>query len=86
MKKAPAKTILDGKGVERVLSRLTHEILEKNKGAGEIVLVGIASGGIRFPAWIRRKILSIEGVEVPRDSSTSPCTATTSRRRGTRRV
>jgi pyrimidine operon attenuation protein/uracil phosphoribosyltransferase len=47
MKKADAKTILDGKGVERVLSRLTHEILEKNKGASENVLVGIAPEGFR---------------------------------------
>ena len=65
MKKPPAKTILDGKGVERVLSRLTHEILEKNRGAEEIVLVGIASGGIPLSRVIRKKILSIEGVEVP---------------------
>jgi len=49
MKKTGMKTLLDGKGVERVLSRLTHEIIEKNKGAGQIVLVGIASGGSRFP-------------------------------------
>ncbi|GAB4231202.1 MAG: bifunctional pyr operon transcriptional regulator/uracil phosphoribosyltransferase PyrR [Deltaproteobacteria bacterium] len=65
MKKTAVKTLLDGKGVERVLSRLTHEILEKNKGAGEIVLVGIASGGIPLSDAIRRKILVIEGVEVP---------------------
>jgi pyrimidine operon attenuation protein/uracil phosphoribosyltransferase len=65
MKKVAAKTILDGKGVERVLSRLTHEILEKNKGASEIVLVGIASGGIPLSRVIRKKIQAIEGVEVP---------------------
>ena len=65
MKKIGIKTLLDGKGVERVLSRLTHEIIEKNKGAGEIVLVGIASGGIPLSQVIRRKIHVIEGVEVP---------------------
>ena len=65
MKKGAAKTILDGKGVERVLSRLTHEILEKNRGATEIVLVGIASGGVPLSRVIRRKIQAIEGVEVP---------------------
>jgi len=48
-KKNRNEDLLDGKGVERVLSRLTHEIIEKNKGAGQIVLVGIASGGSRFP-------------------------------------
>ena len=65
MKKPGAKIILDGKGVERVLSRLTHEILEKNKGASDIVLIGIASGGIPLSRVIRKKILAIEGIEVP---------------------
>jgi pyrimidine operon attenuation protein/uracil phosphoribosyltransferase len=65
MKKTSMKTLLDGKGVERVLSRLTHEIIEKNKGAGQIVLVGIASGGIPLSQVIRRKIQVIEGVDVP---------------------
>jgi len=65
MKKTGTKTLLDGKGVERVLSRLTHEIIEKNKGAGQIVLVGIASGGIPLSEVIRRKIQVIEGLDVP---------------------
>ncbi len=65
MKSAGTKILLDGKGVERVLSRLTHEVIEKNKGAGEIVLVGIASGGVPLSDVIRRKIRVIEGVDVP---------------------
>jgi pyrimidine operon attenuation protein / uracil phosphoribosyltransferase len=65
MKKTGMKSLLDGKGVERVLSRLTHEIIEKNKGAGQIVLVGIASGGIPLSQVIRGKIQVIEGVDVP---------------------
>jgi pyrimidine operon attenuation protein/uracil phosphoribosyltransferase len=65
MKKSGMKTILDGKGVERALSRLTHEILEKNKGAAEIVLVGVALGGVPLSQVIRRNILAIEGMEVP---------------------
>ena len=65
LKKPGMKTLLDGKGVERVLSRLTHEIIEKNKGAGQIVLVGIASGGIPLSQVIRGKIRVIEGVDVP---------------------
>lgn len=65
MKKTGMKTLMDGKGVDRVLSRLTHEIIEKNKGAGQIVLVGIASGGIPLSQVIRGKIQVIEGVDVP---------------------
>jgi len=65
MKKSAKKLILDTKGMDRVLSRLTHEILEKNKGAEEIVLVGICSGGVPLSRVIQGKIRSIEGVEVP---------------------
>jgi pyrimidine operon attenuation protein/uracil phosphoribosyltransferase len=65
MKKIGKKVILDTKGVDRVLSRLTHEILEKNKGAEELVLVGICSGGVPLSRVIQGKIRSIEGVEVP---------------------
>jgi len=59
------KIILDGKGVERVLTRLTHEILERNKGASDIVLVGVAQGGVPLSDVIRRNIKNIEGIEVP---------------------
>lgn len=65
MKKGGKKLILDAKGMDRVISRLTHEILEKNKGAEEIALVGICSGGVPLSRTIQRKIRSIEGVEVP---------------------
>jgi pyrimidine operon attenuation protein/uracil phosphoribosyltransferase len=65
MKKTGEKTILDGKGVERVLTRLTHEILEKNRGASDIVLVGVALGGVPLSKAIRRIIKAIEGIEVP---------------------
>jgi pyrimidine operon attenuation protein/uracil phosphoribosyltransferase len=65
MKKTARKIILDAKGMERVLSRLTHEILEKNKGAEDLVLVGIWSGGVPLSKFIQEKIRSIEEQEVP---------------------
>lgn len=65
MIKGATKVILDAKGMDRVLSRLTHEILEKNKGAEGIVLIGICSGGVPLSRTIQEKIRSIEGVEVP---------------------
>ena len=40
-------------------------LIEKNKGAGQIVLVGLASGGIPLSQVIRRKIQVIEGVDGP---------------------
>ena len=65
MKRGEKKMILDAKGVDRVVSRLTHEILEKNKGADEIALVGICSGGVPLSRSIQKRIRSIEGVDVP---------------------
>jgi len=65
MRKTGEKVILDAKGVERVLTRLTHEILEKNRGASDIVLVGVALGGVPLSKAIQRNIKTIEGVDVP---------------------
>ncbi len=65
MKKLGKKVILDAKGMDRVLSRVTHEILEKNRGAEDIALVGICSGGVPLSRKIQEKIRAIEGVEVP---------------------
>jgi pyrimidine operon attenuation protein/uracil phosphoribosyltransferase len=65
MKKTGRKVILDAKGMDRMLSRVTHEILEKNRGAEEIALVGICSGGVPLSRRIQEKIRAIEGVEVP---------------------
>ena len=65
MGKTGEKVILDGNLIERVLTRLTHEILEKNKGASDIVLVGVAQGGVPMCDAIRQNIKSIEGIEVP---------------------
>ena len=40
--------ILDGTGVKRALTRIAHEVLEKNKGVEGLVLVGIRTGGVHL--------------------------------------
>ena len=57
--------ILDKAGIERALTRIAHEILEKNKGAKELVLVGIQRGGVHIAKRLAAKIKQIEGVEPP---------------------
>jgi pyrimidine operon attenuation protein/uracil phosphoribosyltransferase len=57
--------ILDGPGIGRALTRIAHEILERNKGTGGVVLVGLRSRGIELARRLSRKIKEIEGVEVP---------------------
>ena len=57
--------ILDNAGIDRALTRIAHEILEKNKGAKELVLVGIQRGGVHIAKRLAAKIRQIEGVEPP---------------------
>jgi pyrimidine operon attenuation protein/uracil phosphoribosyltransferase len=57
--------ILDKAGIDRVLTRISHEILEKNKGAKDLILVGIQRGGVHIANRLAAKIKEIEGVEPP---------------------
>ncbi len=57
--------ILDKTGIDRAMTRIAHEILEKNKGAKELVLVGIQRGGVHLAKRLAAKIREIEGVELP---------------------
>lgn len=59
------KQIMDDKGMDRALSRVAHEIMEKNGGTDNLVLLGIPTRGSYLAERISAKILSIEGVEVP---------------------
>lgn len=56
------KTVLmDGTGIKRALTRIAHEILERNSGVSDIVLVGIRSGGAFLANGIADQIAVIEG-------------------------
>lgn len=57
--------ILDKSGIDRAMTRIAHEILEKNKGAKEVVLVGIQRGGVHLANRLAFKIKAIEGVVPP---------------------
>ena len=57
--------ILDKAGIDRALTRIAHEILEKNKGAKGLVLVGIQRGGVHLAKRLASRIKEIEGVEPP---------------------
>ncbi len=57
--------ILDKAGIDRALTRIAHEILEKNKGPKELVLVGIQRGGVHLAKRLAAKVREIEGIEPP---------------------
>jgi len=57
--------ILDEPAMNRALTRIAHEILEKNKGAKQLVLVGIKTRGVPLTKRLQEKIKQIEGDSVP---------------------
>ena len=59
------KIVMDAEGIDRSLTRIAYEILEKNKGGEELVLVGIRTGGVFLAERLRRKISETEGREIP---------------------
>lgn len=57
--------ILDEKGISRSLIRISHEIIEKNKGVENIAVVGIKTRGIPLAKRIAKYIEEFEGVQIP---------------------
>lgn len=59
------KLVLDSPSIERVLTRIAHEILEKNKGVDELILIGIRTRGVVLADRIGKAIRTLCGHEVP---------------------
>ncbi len=57
--------IMDEQAIKRAITRITHEIIEKNKGAQNLVLIGIKTRGWPLALRIKEAINNIEGVDVP---------------------
>ena len=57
--------ILDRDGIRRSLTRIAHEIIERNKGTDNLVLIGIRRRGVPLAERLALKIKEIEGRTVP---------------------
>jgi len=53
---------MDADGIHRALGRISHEILERNKGAGHLALVGIRTQGAPLAQRLAERLEAIEGV------------------------
>ncbi|OGF16404.1 MAG: bifunctional pyr operon transcriptional regulator/uracil phosphoribosyltransferase [Candidatus Eisenbacteria bacterium RBG_16_71_46] len=53
--------IVDADGLRRVITRIAHEIVERNKGVDDLVLIGIRRRGVPIAERIARKIQEFEG-------------------------
>ncbi|MBM7715599.1 bifunctional pyr operon transcriptional regulator/uracil phosphoribosyltransferase PyrR [Siminovitchia sp. FSL H7-0308] len=62
---APKAIVLDEKAIQRALTRIAHEIIERNKGIEDCVLIGIKTRGIYLAQRLAERINQIEGVQVP---------------------
>lgn len=60
-----AGVILDGSDIARAMTRIAHEIVERNKGAEDLVLLGIPSRGVPLAGRISAALARIEGLAPP---------------------
>lgn len=59
------RAVLDGDEIARALSRMAHEVVERNKGARDLVLLGIPSRGVPLARRLGARIATVDGVDVP---------------------
>lgn len=57
--------VLDQQAIRRALTRIAHEIIERNKGVENCVLIGIKTRGIYVAQRLAERIFQIEGQRVP---------------------
>ncbi|MGE0823898.1 MAG: bifunctional pyr operon transcriptional regulator/uracil phosphoribosyltransferase PyrR [Candidatus Binatia bacterium] len=61
----PTRIVLDREAIRRAITRVAHEILERNHGTDHLALVGIYSRGVDLSRRLAARIEEMEGVEVP---------------------
>ena len=65
MKLIEKNQIMDSDGIRRAITRIAHEIIEKNKGTEGVVLVGIRRRGVPLAERLQVEIKVIEGLNLP---------------------
>ena len=61
----PRTEILDSAGVARAIKRMAHEILERNSGLDDVVIIGLERGGVPIANALGEALHAIEGIELP---------------------
>jgi pyrimidine operon attenuation protein / uracil phosphoribosyltransferase len=59
------RLVMEAGDIARAMTRIAHEILERNKGVKDLGLVGIRTGGVYLAHRLARRLQEIEGVGVP---------------------
>jgi len=66
--KRSGREVLDASDISRALTRIAHEILERNRGADPVVLLGIPRRGVPLAQRVSARIQAVEGQSVPTGS------------------
>ena len=59
------RLVMDAGDIARAVTRIAHEILERNKGVQDLALVGIRTGGVHLAHRLVKRIQEIEAAQVP---------------------
>jgi pyrimidine operon attenuation protein / uracil phosphoribosyltransferase len=59
------RLVMESGDMTRAMTRIAHEILERNKGVKDLALVGIRTGGVHLAHRLARRIQDIEGAAIP---------------------
>jgi pyrimidine operon attenuation protein/uracil phosphoribosyltransferase len=57
--------VLEAAEIRRAMTRIAHEVLERNKGAENLVLLGIPTRGVTLAERLAQRVSEIEGTPVP---------------------
>ncbi|GAA4041829.1 bifunctional pyr operon transcriptional regulator/uracil phosphoribosyltransferase PyrR [Nonomuraea soli] len=60
-----SRAVLEGPDIHRALTRIAHEILERTKGASDVILLGIPTRGATLAHRIGERLEQVEDVKVP---------------------
>jgi len=61
----PRATVMEPADVRRAITRIAHEIVERNHGLGQVVLIGLQTGGVPLAAKLQEALHRVDGHEVP---------------------
>jgi pyrimidine operon attenuation protein/uracil phosphoribosyltransferase len=65
---AAARPVLQGPEVGRAIDRMAHELLERNRGGADVVLLGIPTRGATLARRLASRVHAFEGIQVPTGS------------------
>jgi pyrimidine operon attenuation protein/uracil phosphoribosyltransferase len=65
MSEPKSQSVLDADKIDRTLTRIAHEIVERHREVGRLVLVGIRTRGVPLARRLQGKVQGIEGKELP---------------------